>query len=151
MHIANSDKPIKLYSLDIIISVGYRIKSQRGTEFRIWTNKVLKGYAINQRIGRLERTVSEHSDKIDFFIRTSLPPVEGVFFNGQIFDAYIFVSDLIKSENENIFLIDNHIDKTVFTLLDKRKADVSAKIHTSRISHTLESDINRHNSRYTPI
>ena len=84
LHIANSDKPVKFYSLDVIISVGYRVKSIRGTQFRQFANKVLKeymlkGYAVNQRIDKLERTVAEQGEKIDFFVRTSLPPVEGIF------------------------------------------------------------------------
>ncbi len=104
-----------------------------------------------ERIERIERTVSEHSEKIDFFIRTSLPPVEGVFFDGQIFDAYIFVSDLIRSATKNIILIDNYIDETVLTLLDKREKGVTAKIYTSKICNTLELDIKRHSAQYAPI
>ena len=112
LHIANSDKPVKIYSLDVIISVGYRVKSQRGTQFRQWANKVLKeymlkGYAINQRIESLEKTVADHSEKIDFFVRHSLPPIEGIFFAGQIFDAYKFVCDLVKSARKSIVLFDN--------------------------------------------
>ncbi len=147
---------MKYYNLDVIISVGYRVKSIRGTRFRQWANNVLKeymlkGYAVNKRIERLERTVAEHSDKIDFFVRTSLPPVEGIFYNGQIFDAYTFVSDLIRTANNSIVLIDNYIDETVLVQLAKRKASVSAKIYTSKITRTLELDIQRHNSQYRPI
>ena len=109
-----------MYNLDVIISVGYRVKSIRGTQFRQWANKVLKeyllrGYAVNQRINLLEdkidRKFAEHEAKleninqqIDFFVRTSLPPVEGVFHNGQIFDAYKFATDLIKSANKSLVL-----------------------------------------------
>ena len=96
------NRNVDFYNLDMILSVGYRVKSQRGVDFRRWANKVLKdyilrGYAVNQRIERLEQRVSKTEEKIDFFVRTSLPPVEGVFFDGQIFDAYVFAADLIKS------------------------------------------------------
>lgn len=89
---------VKYYNLDVIISVGYRVRSVRGTQFRQWANKVLKeyllrGYSVNRRLTELEHTVAEHSRKIDFFVRTSLPPVEGVFYDGQIFDAYKFAAD----------------------------------------------------------
>jgi hypothetical protein len=115
LHIANSDKPIKIYNLDVIISVGYRVKSQQGTRFRIWARQILKdyllkGYAVNQRIERLEHKMVEHDQKFDLLIKTSLPPKEGIFFEGQIFDAYIFASDLIKSAKKSIVLIDNYID-----------------------------------------
>ncbi len=108
----------KYYSLDVIISVGYRVKSLRGTQFRQWANKVLKeyllrGYSVNQRLlymeSRIDHRLSEHdhrlnelTDKVDFFVKASLPPVEGIFFNGQIFDAYKFVCDLVKSAKKRI-------------------------------------------------
>lgn len=167
LHIANSDKPVKLYSLDVIISVGYRVKSIRGTQFRQWANKILKdyllkGYSLNQRLlhieSRIDRKLSEHdrrldelTDKVDFFVRTSLPPVEGVFFNGQIFDAYKFVCDLIKSAHKRIILIDNYIDESVLTLLDKRSVDIKATIYTQSISKQLQLDIDRHNAQYATI
>lgn len=167
LHIPNSDKPVKLYSLDVIISVGYRVKSIRGTQFRQWANKILKdyllkGYSINQRLlhieSRIDRLQSEHdrrlyelTDKVDFFVRTSLPPVEGVFFNGQIFDAYKFVCDLIKSAHARIILIDNYIDESVLTLLDKRSVDIKAAIYTQNISKQLQLDIERHNAQYATI
>lgn len=99
LHFANSDKPVKLFSLDVIISVGYRVKSIQGTRFRQWANSVIKeylvrGYSVSQRLISIERRLDDHERKIDFFVRTSLPPVEGVFYDGQIFDAYVFVSDL---------------------------------------------------------
>ena len=127
LHFAKSDKPVKIYSLDIIISVGYRVKSQRGTQFRIWANKVLKeyllkGYAVNQRLSDLENTVAEHSKKIDFFVRTSLPPVEGIFYDGQIFDAYAFATNLIRSAKQSIVLIDNYVDESVLLNAAKQSA-----------------------------
>lgn len=151
------------YNLDVIISVGYRVKSQRGTRFRQWANKVLKeyllrGYAVNSRIMALEQHAAKHDveihelqDKVDFFVRTSLPPVEGIFFDGQIFDAYTFVSDLIRSAKKSIVLFDNYVDDTVLTMLDKRKSKVSATIYTKRISQKLQLDIEKHNSQYQPI
>ena len=104
---------VKYYNLDVIISVGYRVKSIRGTQFRQWANKVLKeyllkGYSVNQRLNLLEQRVSRTEEKIDFFVRTSLPPVEGIFHDGQIFDAYKFATDLIRSAKKSILLIDSH-------------------------------------------
>ena len=156
LHFANSDKPVKIYSLDIIISVGYRVKSQRGTQFRIWANKVLKeyllkGYAVNRRLTTLENTVAEHSKKIDFFVRTSLPPVEGIFYDGQIFDAYAFATNLIRSAKQSIVLIDNYVDESVLLMLSKRGEAVGADIYTQSISRQLQLDLERHNSQYPPI
>ena len=156
LHIANSDKPVKQYSLDIIISVGYRVKSKRGVEFRKWANSVLKefllkGYSVNQRFERLEQRVSRTEEKIEFFVRTALPPVEGVFFEGQIYDAYELACKLIKSAVRRIILIDNYIDESVLTLLDKRGIGVSAEIYTHTTNAQLQLDIQRHNSQYLPI
>ena len=149
-------RSIPYFNLDMIISVGYRVNSKRGTKFRQWANKVLKdyllkGYSINQRIERLEQRVSRTEDKIDFFVRTSLPPVEGIFYDGQIFDAYRFVSDLIRKATKSITLIDNYIDDTVLSLLDKRSPHVSATIYTQHIGQQLQLDIERHNSQYPAI
>jgi len=133
---------VDYYNLDVIISVGYRIKSQRGTEFRIWATKtlrdyMLKGYAVHERFERLENRVAETEKKINFFVRTSLPPKEGVFFEGEIFDAYIFASGLIKSAKKSVILIDNYIDETVLLLLSKRQAKVSVEIYTKQVSSQL--------------
>ncbi len=147
---------VEYYSLDMVLSVGYRVKSQRGIEFRQWANKVLKdyllrGYAVNQRIERLEQRVSKTEEKIDLFVRTSLPPVEGVFYDGQIFDAHVFASNLIKSAKSSIVLIDNYVDESVLTTLSKRENNVSAKIVTKSISNQFQLDLNRHNSQYPQI
>lgn len=144
------------YNLDMVISVGFRVKSKRGIEFRRWANAILKdyifkGYAINQRIEQLEKTVAQHSEKIDFFVHTSLPPVEGIFYNGQIFDAYKFATDLIKTAKKSLLLIDNYVDEAVLLMLSKRNADVSAVIYTQRITPQLQLDLNRHNDQYPPI
>ena len=146
----------KFYNLDAILSVGYRVNSINATMFRKWANQVLKdyllrGYAINQRVARLEEKVAEHDKKIDFFVRTSLPPVEGIFFDGQIFDAYTFVSDLIRSAKNRVVLFDNYLDDSVLTLMDKRPAGVAAQIYTRSISSQLALDLQRHNAQYTPI
>ncbi len=157
----------KFYSLDVIISVGYRVKSIRGTQFRIWANKILKehllrGYSVNQRLlymeNRIDRRLSEHdnqikelSGKVDFFLKTSLTPREGILFDGQIFDAYVFVCDLIRRACKRVILIDNYIDETVLALLDKRGRGVLATIYTKRIDNNLRLDIERHNDQYAPI
>ncbi|MDR3286425.1 MAG: virulence RhuM family protein [Prevotellaceae bacterium] len=147
---------VQLYNLDVIISVGYRVKSQQGTQFRIWATKtlrdyVLKGYAINQRFERLEHRVAETEKKIDFFVKTALPPVEGIFYDGQIFDAYNFVSDLIKSAKKSIILIDNYIDNSDLMLLSKRNNGITATIYTAQITPQLQLDLQRHNAQYQPI
>ena len=147
---------VEYYNLDVIISVGYRIKSKQGTLFRQWANRVLKeyilkGYAINQRIERLEYRVTDTEKKIDFFIKTALPPKEGVFFEGQIFDAYIFITDLIKSAKKSIVLIDNYVDESVLLLLSKRLPKVNAKIYTKHISAQLQLDLAKHNAQYEQI
>lgn len=144
------------YNLDVIISVGYRVKSVRGTQFRIWANSVLKeyllkGYSINQRLSELEKTVALHSEKIDFFVRTSLPPVEGIFFDGQIFDAYKFATDLIKTARKSLLLIDNYVDESVLLMLSKRNPGVSATIYTQKITPQLQLDLDKHNDQYPPI
>ena len=156
LHFANSDKPVKLFSLDVIISVGYRVKSVQGTRFRQWANKIikeylLKGYCINPRLTAIERRLDEHQKQIDFFIQSSLPPKQGVFFDGQIYDAYTFVSDLIRKAVRRIILIDNYIDDTVLTMLSKRAVGVEAVIYTSKVSKQLQLDIDKYNSQYPPI
>lgn len=149
-------RQIEYYNLDMILSVGYRVKSQRGIEFRQWANQVLKdyllkGYSINRRIEQLEKTVARHDERIEFFVRTSLPPVEGIFFEGQIFDAYAFASDLVKSARRRIVLIDNYVDESTLMLLSKRNPEVEATIFTARIDKTLQLDIQRHNAEYPPV
>ncbi|MBP5190925.1 MAG: virulence RhuM family protein [Bacteroidales bacterium] len=144
------------YNLDVIISVGYRVNTKRGIQFRQWANRVLKeyllkGYSVNNRIERLEQRVTKTEEKIDFFVRTSLPPLEGIFFDGQIFDAYTFVSDLVRSAKKQIVLFDNYVDDTVLTMLDKRKPKVTATIYTKAISKQFSLDLVKHNAQYNPI
>lgn len=150
------ERQIDYFNLDVIISVGYRVKSLRGTQFRQWANKVLKeyllkGYAVNQRMERLEYRMTEAENKIDFFVHTSLPPVQGIFYDGQVFDAYTFASNLTRSAKKSIVLIDNYIDDTVLLLLDKRQTGVQATIYTKSVDAKLKLDIDRHNKQYKPI
>lgn len=163
----NVSRSIDFYNLDMIISVGYRVSSKRGVQFRQWANKVLKdyllkGYSINQRLNdieqkidnkflQIENTLSEHDEHIKFFVRTSLPPVEGIFFSGEIFDAYKFAADLIRSAKKSILLIDNYVDDTVLLMLSKRNPGVSATIYTQRITQQLQLDLEKHNDQYPPI
>ena len=147
---------VEHYNLDVIISVGYRVKSQRGTQFRIWATGVLReyllrGYAVNQRVKGLERRIGNVEEKVDFFIKTALPPKEGVFFDGQIFDAYTFVSNLIKQGKKRIILLDNYVDETVLLILSKRQQVVKAEIYTRIISKQLQLDLTKHNAQYAPI
>jgi hypothetical protein len=151
------------YNLDVIISVGYRVKSKRGTKFRQWANKVLKeyllrGYVVNTRIAALEQhaaqqdiEIKELKDKVAFFVRSSLPPIEGVFYDGQIFDAYAHIISLIKQAKTSIVLIDNYIDVDTLTMLSNRNANVSATIYTRQLSQQQQLDLQRHNQQYTPI
>lgn len=144
------------YNLDAIISIGFRVNSKRGIQFRQWANSVLKeyllkGYSINQRLSELEKTVALHSEKIDFFVRTSLPPVEGIFFDGQIFDAYKFATDLIKTARKSLLLIDNYVDESVLLMLSKRNPGVSAIVYTQKITPQLQLDLDKHNDQYPSI
>lgn len=156
-------RSVAFYNLDMIISVGFRVNTIRGIQFRQWANKILKkyllkGFVINHRLANIEsqlasqqQVLQEHSEKIDFFIRTSLPPVEGVFYNGQIFDAYVFIADLVKSAKKSIVLIDNYIDESVLSMLDKRAKGVTATIYTHAIDKALQLDIYKHNAQYEPV
>ena len=147
---------VEYYNLDMILSIGFRVKSTRGVQFRRWANTVLKeylwrGYILNERLISIERRLDDHEKKIDFFVRTSLPPIEGVFYDGQIFDAYVFVSDLIKSARRRVVLVDNYVDESVLVLLSKRGDGVSAEIRTGRLPQQFLLDLERHNSQYPPV
>lgn len=153
------ERQIEHYNLDVIISVGYRVKSKQGTQFRIWANKILKdyllkGYAVNKRIDRIEDNVHAligRVNEIDLQIKTSLPPKQGIFYDGQVFDAYVFVADLIKTAKKSIILIDNYVDETVLQLFTKRNKNVTVKIYTKTISKTLKQDLEKHNAQYPKI
>lgn len=149
-------RSVAFYNLDAIISVGFRVNTRQGILFRQWANRILKdytlrGYAINKRFEQLEQRVSQTEEKIEFFVRTSLPPVEGIFYDGQIFDAYTFISDRVREAKKRIILIDNYVDDSVLTILDKRDKGVSAKIYTKNISRQLTLDFEKHNAQYPPI
>lgn len=157
----------KFYNLDAILSVGYRVNSRNATIFRQWANKVLKehllrGYSINQRLiemsDRLDRRLLEQDEKIaairgdvDFFVRTSLPPKEGIFFDGQIFDAYAFVADLVRKAKSRIVAIDSYIDDSVLVQLSKRNPGVTVDIYDGRISDRLRQDVAKHNAQYPGV
>ena len=157
----------KFYNLDVIISVGYRVKSLRGTQFRIWALKIIKdyllrGYSVNQRLmlleDKIDRRFSEYDQhfreldgKVDFFVRSSLQPKEGVFFNGQIFDAYALVADLIRQAKTRIVVIDNYIDDSVLVQLSKRNPGVPVDIYDGQISKQLRQDVEKHNEQYPGV
>ena len=154
-------RPTTIYSLDVIISVGYRVKSLRGTEFRRWATKVLKehllrGYSLNKRLGRVEEKLNEHDahignlqESVDFFVRTSLPPRQGVFYDGQVFDADVFLTKHILSAKRSLILIDNYVDITTLEMLAKKGKGVSLEIVTSKRGNELAaSDIKKFNEQY---
>ncbi len=150
------ERNVKFYNLDAILSVGYRVNSKRGTQFRIWANQILKdylmkGYALNQRMNRIENTVENLAVKvnqIDFQIKTTELPTQGVFFDGQIFDAYEFASKIIRSAKESIVLIDNYIDENTLTHLSKKGTTVKVYLLTKSSSRQLNLDISRANEQY---
>ena len=147
---------VPMYNLDMIISVGYRINSKRGVKFRQWANRILKeymlnGYSVNRRFETIEQRLTAAEDKIDFFVRSSLPPVEGIFYDGQIFDAYVQIVSLIKQARRSIVLVDNYVDETTLTMLSKRNANVSATIYTKQTAEQFRLDVQRHNQQYPPI
>jgi len=152
-------RKIVLYNLDVIISVGYRVKSIRATQFRVWANKVLKeyllkGYAMNHRIENIENDVyslKKRVNEFDFQLKTHLPPSEGIFYDGQIFDAYKFVIDIVQSATKSIVLIDNYIDQSVLMLLAKRSAGVDVEIFTTEMSEHLKHDLKKLNAQYPKV
>ena len=165
-HMGNDGKQkyvTKFYNLDAILSVGYRVNSRNATLFRRWSNSVLKeyllkGHAINYRLQQIDTRLQKHerqikylTDKVDFFVRTSLPPVEGIFYDGQIFDAYKFATDLIRSAGKSLLLIDNYIDESVLLMLSKRCSGVCATVYTQKITAQLQLDIEKHNRQYPPV
>ncbi|MBP6460324.1 MAG: virulence RhuM family protein [Crocinitomicaceae bacterium] len=147
---------VAYYNLDMILSVGYRVKSSKGIEFRKWSSAILKsyllkGYALQNRVEAIEKRVYEQEFKIEQLLLTNLPVQQGIFFDGQLFDAYVFVSDLVKSAKKSIVLIDNYVDETVLLLLSKRNANVKATIYTEKITPQFQLDIQKHNAQYEPV
>ncbi len=152
------ERQVEYYNLDLIISVGYRVKSKQGTQFRIWANKVLKdyllkGYTVNNRINRIEDNVEQLAKKvneIDLQLKTSLPPNQGLFYDGQIFDAYVFINKLFRNAKKNVTLIDNYIDETVLTLFSKYPK-LNFTVITGKISKQLQLDIDKYNKQYNNL
>jgi hypothetical protein len=150
---------VEFYNLDMIMSLGYRVKSNRGIQFRIWANKILKnyllnGYAIHHRMDILEKKVNsleEKSNEFDLVINTKLPPNHGVFYDGQLFDAHVFVLNIIKSATKSIILFDNYIDETVLLQLSKRAKAVKVIIYTKEITKQLKLDLVRFQKQYDSI
>jgi hypothetical protein len=150
------ERQIEYYNLDIIISVGYRIKSKQGTQFRIWATHVLrdyllKGYAMNQRIDRIENNyenLSKEVKQISLQLKTQELPTQGIFFDGQIFDAYAFFSGIIKKAKKEIVLIDNYIDENTLTHLSKKNKNVKVILYTKTTGKQLTLDIKKANEQY---
>ena len=159
MQIPNSDKPISIYSLDMIISVGYRVNSRQGVAFRRWATRVLKeymlrGFSVNQhlislqehidnRFYSLESRVDDHEQKIDFLIQKEQPVTEQLFSTGCVWDAYTFVSNLVRSATKRIILIDSFVDERTLMILDKRADGVNCDIYT-RFNYKLQLDLQKH-------
>ena len=151
------------YNLDAVLSVGYRVNSIHATRFRIWANKVLKDYllrgaAVNQRFKLLEDRVLHNEEaiknvgqKVDSFIQSALPPRQGIFFDGQVFDAHRFVSDLVRTAKQRVVLFDNYVDDTTLAVLDKRQEGVAAVIYTRKVTPALRADLRKHDEQYAPI
>ena len=158
---------VRYFNLDVILSVGYRVNSKNAIAFRRWASGILKEYLmrgvvikeqfniledrIDRKMIQFDKRLDEQERKIDFFIQSSLPPRQGIFFDGQIYDAYTFVADLVRKAARRIVLIDNYIDDTVLTMLSKRTAGVEATIYTGNISKQLQLDLDKHNAQYPPI
>jgi len=150
---------VEHYNLDMILSVGYRVKSSRGVAFRIWANTVLKNYllkgvALNHRIEILESKVNSleiKNNEFDLIINTKLPPNQGIFYDGQLFDAHVFVAKIMKSAKKSILLFDNYIDETVLLQLSKREKGVKVVIYTKNNTKQLQLDLERFNKQYEPI
>lgn len=143
----------KFYNLDVIISVGYRVKSKRGTQFRQWATKVLKqymlrGYAISNRFERLEQRMTKAENQIEYFVHSALPPKEGIFVDGQIYDAYELTERLIKSAKKSILLIDNYVDESVLTMMSEKGSGVQVDIYTRDISKALRLAEDKFNAQY---
>ena len=151
------------YNLDMIISVGYKVNSKRGVKFRQWATGVLKdyilrGYVVKEAIAGLASQLNKQDvriekleEKVNFFIRSSLPPVEGVFYDGQIFDAYVQITNLIKQAKVSVVLVDNYIDESTLLMLSKRSPGVKAIIYTRQLTPQQQLDLSRHNLQYPPI
>jgi hypothetical protein len=150
---------VKYYSLDAVLAVGYRVNSGRATQFRIWVTRILKdyllkGYVINNRMNRLEdrmEAIDTQINHLELQLNTHLIPTQGVFFEGQVFDAYVLVSKIIGSAQKSIVLIDNYVDESVLVHLSKRHDKVSVTLLTKTLSKQLQMDVHKANAQYPPI
>jgi len=146
-------RQVQCYNLDVIISVGYRVKSKRGTQFRQWATKVLnqylrQGYAVSNRFERLEQRMTQVENQIESFVHYALPPREGIFVDGQIYDAFELVERLIKSAKKSILLIDNYVDESVLTMMSRKQEGVQVDIYTKDISSALQLAEKNFNAQY---
>ena len=147
---------VEHFNLDVILSVGYRVNSKRGTQFRIWANRVLKdyllkGYAVNNRMNRIEdqmESIKTKVDQIDLQLHTQLIPTQGIFFDGQVFDAYALCSRIIRSANKRIVLIDNYIDESTLVHLSKKREGVTVLLLTKTMNKQLQLDLQKANEQY---
>ena len=150
---------IKYYSLDAVLAVGYRVNSGRATQFRIWATRVLKdfllkGYVINNRMNRMEdrmESIGAQVNKLELQLNTHLIPTQGVFFEGEVFDAYVLISKIICSAKKSIVLIDNYVDESVLVHLSKRQNKVAVTLLTKTLSKQLQLDVQKANAQYPPI
>jgi hypothetical protein len=147
---------VEHFNLDVILSVGYRVNSKRGTQFRIWANRVLKdyllkGYAVNNRMNRIEdqmESIKTKVDQIDLQLHTQLIPTQGIFFDGQVFDAYALCSRIIRSANKRIVLIDNYIDESTLVHLSKKREGVTVLLLTKTMNKQFQLDLQKANEQY---
>ena len=146
-------RQIAIYNLDMIISVGYRVNTMRGIQFRQWATKVLnqyirQGYAVSNRFEKLEQRMTNVENQIESFVHAALPPKEGIFADGQIYDAYEFIERLIKSAKESILLIDNYVDESVLTMLSAKEKKVAVNVYTKDLPKALLLAKDKFNSQY---
>ena len=163
LQIANSDKPVKLFSLDVIISVGYRVKSYQGTQFRRWANQVLKehllkGFSVNQRLvsheNRLENLDSRViylEQQVDFFVKANLPPSEGLLPAHSQWSGYEFAVQLVRSAKKELIIIDPYANDMVLSLMAKRAEGVNATIYSARITHAMREEEARLNRQFPKV
>jgi len=160
-------RTIDFYNLDMVLSIGYRVKSSNGVKFRQWANEILRNKLlcranVNTQIiqveSRLEAKIADHTiqianlkEKVDFFVRTSIPPVEGLFYEGQVFEAWTFASDLVRFAKRSIVLVDNFVDDQTLKLLEKRSEDASVEIYTRPPKNALDEDLRRFQQQFYPI
>ena len=155
-------REVEHYNLDVVISVGYRVNSKKATKFRQWATSILKsyitnGYVINsdkithQRFKELESDVLFLKSKVENISNSlennSFTPKQGIFYDGQIYDAYVFVNDLLKNANKEVLLIDNYVDESVFTLFSKYP-NLKITIYTQSINKQLQLDYKKYRSQY---